>query len=263
MHSQPSGEPIWAREREFHDAIALQLDVESLEKRRETDGLDRALLDLAGDVRGMRILDAGCGQGDLTMHLLQHGANVTSLDVSPGMIDVVRRRAQRLPAHDGNLVTVAAPLEQSDLPDAEFDLVLGKFILHHIDVASGAHELRRVLRPGGRAIFIENAGDNPLLRFARDRLAGRWGIPRLGTEDEHPLTSADISGLGSVFERVAAHYPVFEFLVLFDRQVLRFRFPRVSRVVRAIDTAVHRRIPRLRRFSYRVIVELERAPAHP
>jgi SAM-dependent methyltransferase len=262
---ESSAEPVWAREREFHDALASELDVEALARRAQPDGLDLALLQLAGDVRGRAILDAGCGQGDLTLHLLQQGAAVTALDVSPGMIDVVRRRAQLLPDRVGELVTVAAPLEHSDLPDAAFDLLLGKFILHHIDIGSGAPELRRVLRPGGRAIFIENAGDNPLLRFARDRLAGRFGIPRLGTEDEHPLTSSDIDDLRRTFTRVTAHYPVFEFLVIFDRQVLRFRYPRISRAIRGLDNAVHRFAPRLRKFSYRVIVELEveSAPARP
>ena len=260
----PSAEPVWAREREFHDALARELDVEALGGPRQPDGLDLALLGLAGDLHGRSILDAGCGQGDLTIHLLEQGASVTALDVSPGMIDVVRRRAERLPGHAGTLATVAAPLEDSGLPDEEFDLVLGKFILHHVDVDEGARELRRLLRPGGRAIFIENSGDNPLLTFARDRLAGRWGIPRLGTEDEHPLTAHDIDRLRGVFPRVTAHYPVFEFLVLFDRQVLRFRFASASRVFRRLDNAVHRLAPRLRRFSYRVIVELEldRDPAH-
>jgi hypothetical protein len=135
--------------------------------------------------------------------------------------------------------------------------VLGKFILHHIDVASGAYELLRLLAPSGRAIFIENAGDNALLAFARDRLAGRWGIPRLGTEDEHPLRSRDIAVLRTVFPCVTAHYPVFEFFVLFDRQVLRFRWRRATRAIRLIDNALYRFAPQLRRFSYRVIVELE------
>lgn len=256
-----SADAAWAREREFHDALARELDLDALAQHREPEDLDLALLGLAGDVRGRTILDAGCGQGDLTLHLLAQGARVTALDVSPGMIDVVRRRARRLGERAGELTTVAAPLEHSELPDAAFDLVLGKFILHHVDVASGSRELRRLLRPGGRAIFIENAGDNALLTFARNRLAGRWGIARLGTEDEHPLTAGDIDELRGVFAAVTAHYPVFEFLVLFDRQVLRFRYRRASRVIRGLDNVVHRLAPRLRRFSYRVIVELEVACA--
>lgn len=252
-----SAESVWTREREFHDAIACELDVDALAQAPEPDRLDLSLLELAGDVRGRTILDAGCGQGDLTLHLLAHGANVTALDLSPGMIDVVRRRAARMSGQAGQLVTVAAPLEHSGLPAGGFDLVLGKFILHHVDVDSSAGELRRLLRPGGRAIFIENAGDNRLLTFARERLAGRWGIPRLGTEDELPLSVADIDRMRGVFARVTAHHPVFEFLVLFDRQVLRFRSRRVSRVIRALDDSVYRHAPRLRRFSYRVVVELE------
>lgn len=259
--SQHSDEQVWARERQFHDALASDIDVDALPDNRRPGALELALLDLAGVVEGRTVLDAGCGQGDLTLHLLRQGATVTALDVSPGMIDVVSRRARRLSHEAGALTTVAAPLEHSDLPDAGFDLVLGKFILHHVDIGAGAVELRRLLRPGGRAIFIENVVDNALLRFARDRLAGRWGIPRLGTEDEHPLRARDIDNLRGVFTRVTAHYPVFEFLVLFDRQVLRFRSPAASRVIRRVDDAVHRLAPRLRRFSYRVIVELEVASA--
>jgi ubiquinone/menaquinone biosynthesis C-methylase UbiE len=256
--SEPT-ELVWARERDFHDALARELDVNALESDRD-DRLDRSLLDLAGDPRGRTVLDAGCGQGDLTLRLLEQGATVTALDVSPGMVAVVRRRAERT-GHGGALTAVAAPLERSGLPAHSFDLVLGKFILHHVDVQAGAVELRRLLRPGGRAIFIENSGDNRLLAFARERLAGRLGIPRLGTEDEHPLTAADLDDLRGVFSRVTAHHPVFEFFVLFDRQVLRFRHPRLSRVLRGADDTIHRRAPRLRRFSYRVIVELEVAAA--
>jgi ubiquinone/menaquinone biosynthesis C-methylase UbiE len=255
MHAPEPSEDVWARERVFHDAMALELDLDTL-AHDDDDRLDRALLDLAGDVRARTVLDAGCGQGDLTLRLLEQGATVTALDVSPGMIDVVRRRAARLPA-GGAFTAVAAPLERSGLPDHSFDLVLGRFILHHVDVRAGALELRRLLRPGGRAIFIENSGENCMLTFARRRLAGRLGIPRLGTEDEHPLTTRDLDDMRGVFSRVTAHHPVFEFLVLFDRQVLRFRHPRASRLLRRFDDAVHRRAPRLRRFSYRVIVELE------
>jgi ubiquinone/menaquinone biosynthesis C-methylase UbiE len=255
LQGSESSERVWARERAFHDAVALELDVESLAHDHD-DRLDRALLDLADDPRDRTVLDAGCGQGDLTLRLLEQGATVTALDVSPGMIEVVRRRAASIP--EGRALTaVAAPLERSGLPDHSFDLVLGKFILHHVDVGKAAVELRRLLRPAGRAIFIENSGDNRMLAFARLRLAGRLGIPRLGTEDEHPLTMRDLDDLRRVFSRVTAHHPVFEFLVLFDRQVLRFRHPRASRVLRGFDDAVHRRAPGLRRFSYRVIVELE------
>jgi SAM-dependent methyltransferase len=249
-------EAIWTRERDFHDAIARELDVDKLASDGSRDRLDLALLDLAGDVGDRRVLDAGCGQGDLTVDLLDRAANVTALDLSPGMIDVLKRRVARAASQPAQLDTVVAPLESSGLPGKEFDLVVGKFVLHHLDMATAGAELARILRPGGRAIFIENTGANPLLRFARHRLTGRWGVPRLGTEDEHPLTASDIHALEARFARVTAHYPVFEFCVLFDRQVLRFQHPRLSRAIRRIDDAIYRRLPRARRYSYRVILEL-------
>lgn len=250
-------EVVWARERSFHDALACELDVDALNRERTEDRLDVALLDLAGNVRAREVLDAGCGQGDLALGLLQRGAKVTALDVSPGMIDVVRRRVARIAFDPDSLATLAAPIERSGLPDASLDLILGKFVLHHVNVPAACLELRRLLRPGGRAIFIENSGDNPLLAFARKHIAGRFGIPRFGTEDEHPLLAQDLEDLRKVFSRVTAHYPVFEFFVLFDRQILRFRNRRLSRISRTLDDTVHHYAPRLRRFSYRVIIELD------
>jgi ubiquinone/menaquinone biosynthesis C-methylase UbiE len=249
-------ESMWRRERDFHDALAAQMDVNKLREEWAPDRLDLALMNLAGDVREQAVLDAGCGQGDMTLHLLASGAMVTSLDVSSGMIEVVRARVRRMVGDCRGFTAVAGPLEHSGLPDASFDLILGKFILHHIDVPEAAAEIKRLLRPGGRAIFIENGADNRLLAVARERFTGRWGVPRYGTEDEHPLTGRDLDVLRGVFSQVEAHYPIFECLVLFDRQVLHFRYPRVSRMVRKIDDGVHRRCPTLRRFSYRVVVEL-------
>jgi ubiquinone/menaquinone biosynthesis C-methylase UbiE len=218
------------------------------------------LVAAAGPLKGLQVLDAGCGWGDLTLYLLVRGAVVTALDVSPGMIGVVQRRAERLPmAAQARLRVVSAPLEETGLPSDSFDLVLGRMILHHIDTCSGARELDRLMRPGGRAVFIENTGNNPLLMFARNHLAGRMGIPRFGTVDEHPLTASDIDAFRDVFATVRAHYPVFEFFGLLDRQLLQFKHPRVSRLMRALDEAVYRFAPGLRKFSYRVLVECQTA----
>jgi len=250
-------EVVWARERAFHDDLARCLDVDGLDHESSQDRLDLALFELAGDVRDSSVLDAGCGQGDMTLRLLERGARVTALDLSPGMVDVVRERVRRISGATGSFTPLVAPLERSHVPDNSFDLVLGRFVLHHLDVRAGCLELRRILRPGGRAIFIENSGENPALAFARKWLTGRFGIPRLGTEDEHPLIGRDLDDLREMFAQVTAHYPVFECFVLFDRQVLRFRHRGLSQMCRGLDDAIHQHAPRLRRFSYRVLVELE------
>ena len=51
-----------------------------------------AVLDLAGEVSGRRILDAGCGSGPLAAELRDRGAEVTGFDVSAAMVDLARQR---------------------------------------------------------------------------------------------------------------------------------------------------------------------------
>src|SRR5262249_38312125 len=51
-----------------------------------------AMLDLAGEVAGRRILDAGCGSGPLFAALRDRGAIVTGIDPSAGMLELARRR---------------------------------------------------------------------------------------------------------------------------------------------------------------------------
>jgi ubiquinone/menaquinone biosynthesis C-methylase UbiE len=247
-------EEIWDRERGFHDRLAEELDPTNLPEPA-LSALDAAMFDLLGDVAGTSVLDAGCGQGDLTVLLARRGAHVAALDLSPGMVDVARRRAAlQLPA--GRMPQFhVAPLERTGLGDASVDTVIGRFILHHIDVALGAAELRRVLKPGGRAFFAENSGANPILGVARDHLAGRFGIPRYGTEDEHPLKRHDIEAMQQHFREVRLHHPVFDFFKLLDRQVFKYRRPRVSRACNFLDDRLQD-IPAARPWSYRVVVEL-------
>jgi SAM-dependent methyltransferase len=105
-----------------------------------------AMLALLGDVRGKRVLDAGCGAGALAHALLERGASVTALEISPGMAELARRRlGGRVPVHVADL---AQPLTMC--ADATFDLVAASLVLHYIeDWAPTLAELRRVLVPGG------------------------------------------------------------------------------------------------------------------
>jgi SAM-dependent methyltransferase len=81
------------------------------------------------------------------------------------------------------------PFETLEFPDGFFDLAFGDAILHHIDLDRSGAELARVLRPGGRASFIEPLGTNPVLGFARRRLP----YPGKGrTEDERPIVYHDV-----------------------------------------------------------------------
>jgi SAM-dependent methyltransferase len=125
-----------------------------------------AILALAGDVTGRRILDAGCGSGPLSAALRDRGAIVTGIDSSAKMLELTRRR-----------LGADAPLYVADLgrplpfTDGAFDDVIASLVLHYLeDWTSPLAELRRVLTPGGRLIV---AVDHPFAIHAIHRAAGR------------------------------------------------------------------------------------------
>lgn len=103
-----------------------------------------------GDPRGRAVLDLGCGTGRHSLRLAAAGANVTAIDFSEGMLDEARRKpgaaAIRFARHD-----LHEPLPFSD---SEFDLVVSGLVLEHIrELDALFAEVRRVLKPGGRAII--------------------------------------------------------------------------------------------------------------
>ncbi len=199
----------------------------------------------------MSVVELGCGAGNLSLELLRRGARLTAIDVSPGMVELARSRAEGLGA-----TFLVAPAEDTSLPAGAFDLVVGKWVLHHVDVAAAAREVHRVLRPGGRAVFFENQDRNPLLRVARGRLWGARRLTWVGTQDEHPLTRADFEVLADSFDSLELSYPSFYFFEALSRAFGH----RLHGPLQALDGIVSRRLPAARRWSWHVLVTLERRP---
>jgi len=237
---------VLARERDHHDRLAAGLDPAGMPPRAP-DPWEAAILAAAGDLRGREVLELGCGDGSLSLALLERGARLTALDLSPGMVAVARARAERF-APGAPARFIAAGAERTGLEDGAFDVVVGKWVLHHLDLGPAAAELRRVLCPGGRAVFAETSGLNPVLRAARRRLTGRYGVARVGTEDERPLGRDDLALLRARFA-VDVSFPVFQLAQILDRQVLRYRWPRVTRACARLD-GVLGRLPVVRRYGH-------------
>lgn len=106
------------------------------------------MLRLAGDVDGLRVLDAGCGAGPLAEALTEKGAAVSGFDLSSAMVDLARARLGA--DADVRVADLGAPLPY---PDAEFDLVVVSLALHYVqDWGAALAELRRVLKAGGRLL---------------------------------------------------------------------------------------------------------------
>jgi SAM-dependent methyltransferase len=125
-----------------------------------------AMLALAGDVAGRRILDAGCGSGPLFAALRDRGAIVSGFDASAGMLELARRRLGD--GADLQVADLGSPLPYSD---DTFDDVVASLVLHYLeDWGPALAELRRVLKPGGRLIA---SVDHPFAINLMHRQAGR------------------------------------------------------------------------------------------
>ena len=250
-----SGDMREQRERQFWDEHVPSVAECLAEYRAGPDRQTRALLDALEPLEGMRVLDFACGSGLTSAWLADRGATVTAIDLSPAS---VARGAEFCAEAGAEVAFVAGPLEtQAQL--GTFDRIVGRFALHHVDVATVGPLLAAHLRPGGKASFLETMDTNPVLRWSRRHLVGRFGIPRFGTLDEHPLTAKDLAQLQDAFGELELRVPMMTFLRIFDRQIMRHRSRNTSRALGAIDDLLNRL--HLGAWSYHQLVVLTRADA--
>ena len=111
-----------------------------------------ALLELVGDVRGMRLLDLACGQGRIARELARRGASVLGVDISTALLDRARGAEHRESLRiEYALVDATSP---SALAGEHFDGVVCNFGLTDIDDLDAAvATVQRVLNPGGTFVF--------------------------------------------------------------------------------------------------------------
>lgn len=139
-----------------------------------------------GDV----VVDVACGTGDLTRAFARtSAARVLGLDFTPAMLDIAKRKDERLTA-EGRVEYREGDAMNLALPDGSADVVSIAFGLRNVaDPARALAEFRRVLRPGGRLIVLEfDRPRNPVVRKVSDFYTG-WLMPRTAT-----LISRDRSG---------------------------------------------------------------------
>jgi ubiquinone/menaquinone biosynthesis C-methylase UbiE len=139
--------------------------VRGLATRRLLHEVDR----LGRDPVDVRVIDAGCGLGDLSMYLAAKGLTVYGIDISSVACEKAQRYAERLPTM-GRCEFLPASLEQIPLKAGSVDFVIGHAALHHFIKYDGvAPELARVVRPGGLGFFADSWGENPAYTLFHDR----------------------------------------------------------------------------------------------
>ncbi|HEX5227890.1 MAG TPA: methyltransferase domain-containing protein [Bryobacteraceae bacterium] len=145
------------------------------------------LLDLLAPQPGERILDLGCGTGQLTAEIARRGAKVTGLDQSEDMLDEARKNFPEIPFLVGDAARFSFP--------EPFDAVFSNAVLHWVKDAEGAAaSMARALRPGGRLVVEFGGKDN-----TASVMAALYGV--LGPTVELPWYYPSIGEYAPILER--------------------------------------------------------------
>ena len=133
--------------------------------------LPEAELGLLGDVRGLDIVELGCGSAFLSASLARAGARPVGVDLSPAQLDTARRCQRR---HDVFFPLVEADAGQVPLRSGAFDLVVSEYgAAPWCDPADWLAEAARLLRPDGSTGVLDPQRHGRLVRTRR-----RWGRRR-------------------------------------------------------------------------------------
>jgi SAM-dependent methyltransferase len=148
------------------------------------------------------------------------------------------------------VTVVESPAEKMPFESGEFDLMHGEAVLHHISLSSAAPEIRRVLKRGGRAVFKDPLGHNPVLEFVRDHMPAVTGKSAAKGTDR-PMTIEDVEDFGKRF--AAYEYRTFG---LSSMAAMLLRLPPRSlatRALHAIDNAILDSVQPLQRYAQYVV----------
>jgi SAM-dependent methyltransferase len=137
---------------------------------------------------GTHALDYGCNSGWYSERLKEWGCTeLDGIDISTKAIQEAQERYSNI----GRFQVMDA--HKTDFPDRRFDLIVGRAILHHLDFQIAILEIHRILKPGGKAVFMEPLRDNPAGKLIR------WMTPSSRTRDELPLSARQIQWADDVF----------------------------------------------------------------
>ena len=121
-------------------------------------GVDESELNVLGDVTGLDVVELGCGTAYFSAWLAKKGARPVGVDITPAQLATARRMMEK--------TGIEFPLVEADagatgLPDASFDLALSEYGASiWVDPYRWIPEAARLLRPGGRLVFL---GNSPLV----------------------------------------------------------------------------------------------------
>jgi len=221
---------------------------------------EKLLLSL-GDIRDKRILELGCGNGNLTRALANRGADILAIDISLAAVEATRKSCGKFIGK--------VDVQQVDANDLShmtksFDIVVGELILHHLDCKKAVRGIYQVLESNGRAVFVEPLAHNPILNLWRKL------TPNLRTPGEHPLSYSDIQKMGDCFNLIRQQefclLPILNPLMFLSRSIKGKKGffessikTRSGKLLAKLDAPFLRLCKPLRRYSSAILIEFIKA----
>ena len=122
-----------------------------------------------GFSQGKKVLEVGCGTGFFSEIFLQSGVQLSSIDISPELLEKARERC-------GDKADFSVcDIEALPYPDATFDAAVGVRVLHHLDMKASFKEIYRALKSGGVIAFCEPNMLNPQIMIQKNiSVIKRW-----------------------------------------------------------------------------------------
>ena len=197
------------REKEFHNKL------QSKNKGRFENIFYKAIYNSSDDFfnflkinsKNSDILDYGCGIGSSLKKVLEFKPNkITGIDISEISIQKAKNLIQNL---DSNVELLVDNCEKTKFKKDTFNIIYGTGILHHLNIKICLDEINRILKPGGKFLFIEPLGTNPAINFYRKL------TPKSRSKDEHPLNNQDFYLIRNIFTKVKIKYYGFLTLIFF------------------------------------------------
>lgn len=196
----------------LYDPIAVEYDAHAQTGVYNRLYDEPTVLELLGDIAGLRVLDAGCGSGLYAERLLERGAKVVGVDASAELLALAAGRlGTRAQLHHQDL---SQPLTWAG--NASFDRVVMALVLHYLDDPVPAlREMHRVLADDGHLVISTH---HPALDW--QRLGGSYFTDEMYQEQwssgwtmrypRRPLHSMtdEFAEAGFLIDRIAEHRPV-------------------------------------------------------
>lgn len=188
---------------------------------------------------GKRVLDCGAGSGWLSIVMARRGAMVTAIDVSDGMLGLLRDLA-RENGVEKRIITRTMAVEDAKFPRECFDVVTGIDVLHHADVEVAIGRIRGWLKPNGILVVSEPLADSRVIEWMK----GLVPIRRMGTETERGLRLAELLKACRDFRWV--EHREFQLFSRLDRFINQRK---IRGLILRLDSVLLGAYPYLRRFA--------------